>query len=220
MGGFPSSSSRSSTCCSSTESTSAIVATTCCASTARHTAWRSGAALEATSGVVQVVDDTNESLDRREEVDGTRRERQVVRREPGVRGRLMPPQRIERAKEAHEQQRELPFLGPCGRQLVTARAKARRRGVRHAENVRELTLRKRQQVCGSHHRLGQDLGLGYRLRCTDQGLRPHHCAGGFGAHPFSRKLYNHTLLQKADGVKGESPREACAPPYNTIETMG
>src|SRR5436190_14771956 len=105
MGGFPSSRSRSSTCCSRTESTSAIVATTCCASTARHNAWRSGAALEATSCVVQVVDDTNESLDGREEVDGTRREREIVRPEPGVRGLLVAPERIQRAEQAHEQQR-------------------------------------------------------------------------------------------------------------------
>ena len=64
-----SSSSRSSTCCSSSESTSAIVDATCCASTARHSSWRSAAALEATSRVVQVLDDTDQTFDGAEEID-------------------------------------------------------------------------------------------------------------------------------------------------------
>ena len=91
-GGFASSSSRSSACCSSIESTSAIVAATCCASTARHSGWRSAAALEATSRVVQVVDDTDEAFDGGEEIERARREREVGAREPRVRRRLVSPQ--------------------------------------------------------------------------------------------------------------------------------
>src|SRR5438552_9270789 len=102
MAGLGSSSSRSSTCRSSIESPRAMVATTCCASTARHNAWRNAAALEATSRVVQVVDDTDQAFDRGKKIDGTRREREILAREPRVSGRFVAPERVERAEEAHE----------------------------------------------------------------------------------------------------------------------
>src|SRR5580765_6065162 len=135
MGGLVSSSSRSSACCSSIESTSAIVDATCCASTARHNAWRKAAALEATSRVVQVVDDTDQAFDRGKKIYGTRREREVLAREPRVRGRFVPPEGVERAEQAHEQNGELPLLRPVTGKLIVTGGKTRDGGVGNTEDA-------------------------------------------------------------------------------------
>ena len=110
-----------------------------------------------------------------EKIDGTRREREILAREPRVRGRFVPPERVERAEQAHEQKGELPLLRPVRGKLVVTGGQTRGRGIGNTEDARELALRERQEPRRPDDRLAQHRCVaGRRRRCHDTGRSCAH----------------------------------------------
>src|SRR6476646_6660409 len=96
----------SSSTCSSRSSTSLSVATRCCASTSRHTRPSSVTRSDENAAGVQIGEDIDEPGYRPDLLEGTAVERAVGIPEPGACNALVPTDdRVERAEEAHEQQR-------------------------------------------------------------------------------------------------------------------
>src|SRR5690606_23798643 len=139
MGGLEPSISSSSTACSAAESTSFRVETRCCASTTRHGSRRSGRSSEPAAHCVQILDDIDQPFHAADPFRRHAAEVVVLGVQPGARLCVVPAhERIQRAVDAQEEERELALLGV--RLNAASMLEARYGGLAGAEHGGEVAL--------------------------------------------------------------------------------